>query len=210
MELEVTRCPYCGEEILAVAKKCRHCGEWLDTAHIRQRGETTSGYQSGRFDGIQVTNVAGPPNVSTPLPSRNKKRWPFLIGLGGGIILIIIGFFVYHFLGCNKMPSVEGKWTVEMDSTGSFDDTIKIWDLKNYTCIKTLKGHTGHVYSLNQLPDGKLISGASDWSLIAWDLEKGEQVFTLEGHEECVNSIDVFPDGKILTSSTDQTVKLWD
>ena len=123
MEPEVARCPYCGEEILAIAKKCRHCGEWLDTAHIRQRGETTSGYQSGRFDGIQVANVAGPPNVSTPLPSRNKKRWPFLIGLGGGIILIIIGFFVYHFLGRNKMPSVEGKWTVEMDSTGSFDDT---------------------------------------------------------------------------------------
>lgn len=24
------KCPYCGEEILAIARKCKHCGEWLD------------------------------------------------------------------------------------------------------------------------------------------------------------------------------------
>ncbi len=28
------RCPYCGEEILAVAKKCKHCGEWLNKETI--------------------------------------------------------------------------------------------------------------------------------------------------------------------------------
>ena len=28
--MEKKRCPYCGEEILVIAKKCKHCGEWLD------------------------------------------------------------------------------------------------------------------------------------------------------------------------------------
>ena len=27
---ETKICPYCGEEILAGAKKCKHCGEWLE------------------------------------------------------------------------------------------------------------------------------------------------------------------------------------
>lgn len=31
-------CPYCGEEILAKARKCKHCGEWLDKADTRAGG----------------------------------------------------------------------------------------------------------------------------------------------------------------------------
>ena len=29
-ENKTIRCPYCGEEILLGAKKCKHCGEWLE------------------------------------------------------------------------------------------------------------------------------------------------------------------------------------
>ena len=27
---KINECPYCGEEILSIAKKCKHCGEWLN------------------------------------------------------------------------------------------------------------------------------------------------------------------------------------
>ena len=29
-EKKTKECPYCGEEILATAKKCKHCGAWLE------------------------------------------------------------------------------------------------------------------------------------------------------------------------------------
>ena len=31
---ETKNCPLCGKEIMAVAKKCRHCGKWIDSQHI--------------------------------------------------------------------------------------------------------------------------------------------------------------------------------
>jgi membrane protein YdbS with pleckstrin-like domain len=33
MSTEVQECPFCGEEILAKAKKCKHCGEFLDDSN---------------------------------------------------------------------------------------------------------------------------------------------------------------------------------
>lgn len=32
--------------------------------------------------------------------------------------------------------------------SGSFDHTIKVWDLETFGCIKSLTGHKGYVHSL--------------------------------------------------------------
>ena len=37
---DTKRCPHCGQEIKAVAKKCRFCGEWLDVAAPQDSNET--------------------------------------------------------------------------------------------------------------------------------------------------------------------------
>jgi predicted Zn finger-like uncharacterized protein len=35
--IQMKDCPYCGEEIQSVAKKCKHCGEWLDHSGSNNR-----------------------------------------------------------------------------------------------------------------------------------------------------------------------------
>jgi len=53
-------------------------------------------------------------------------------------------------------------------ASGSFDNTIKIWNLISGECIQTLKGHTNVVCSLATLPDNKLASGSSDETIKIW------------------------------------------
>ena len=39
MEQTTKKCPYCGEEIMATAIKCKHCGEWLSNEEDEEDGQ---------------------------------------------------------------------------------------------------------------------------------------------------------------------------
>jgi WD40 repeat protein len=96
--------------------------------------------------------------------------------------------------------------------SGSWDNTLKVWDLETGEELFTLRGHTFPVTSVAVTPDGKLaISGSWDKTLRVWDLEAKKELFTLRGHTLLVTAIAVTPDGKrVISGSLDKTLRVWD
>ena len=121
-------------------------------------------------------------------------------------------------LACeNETMTVQGFYTsISQDSKyiisiGPYKN-IKIWNISNGKCTKTLEGHTDRVTFAHFNHDGSQIVSASwDNTVKVWDVEMGKCIKTLEGHTNSVNSATFSPDGKyIVSASWDNTVKVWD
>ena len=105
-------------------------------------------------------------------------------------------------------------------ASASWDNTVKLWDVRTRTTIATLEGHTNWVHSVAFSPDGKMLaSGSRDLTIKLWDVAKRTNIATLVGHVSTSNrralagvtSVAFSPDGKMLASGSDDlTVKLWD
>lgn len=94
-------------------------------------------------------------------------------------------------------------------ASGSWDSTIKIWNLKTWTCELTLTGHTGIVNALIVLSDGRLASCSPDGSIKVWNVRTGACEATLTGHTGAVMCLVALPNGRFASGSVDKTIKVW-
>jgi len=104
--------------------------------------------------------------------------------------------------------TVDGRRAV----SGSYDYTLRVWDLERGRCLDTLEGHGSVVESVVITPDGrKAVSGSWDETVRVWDLETSQCLRILKGHKSSVNNVAVTPDGKrAVSGSEDKTLKVWD
>jgi WD40 repeat protein/serine/threonine protein kinase len=96
--------------------------------------------------------------------------------------------------------------------SGSWDGTLRIWELRSGESLRTLEGHTDWVNAVAVIPyRARAISASSDRTLRVWDLESGQPLYTLKGHAERVNAVAVTPDGaRAISASSDRTLRVWD
>ncbi len=97
-------------------------------------------------------------------------------------------------------------------ASGSWDNTVKLWDAATGKELATFEGHSYYVSSVAFSPDGRRIaSGSWDKTVKLWDASTGKELATLTGHSDKVSSVTFSPDGRrIASGSWDNTVKLWD
>ncbi|KAB8237118.1 uncharacterized protein BDW43DRAFT_297519 [Aspergillus alliaceus] len=142
--------------------------------------------------------------------------------------------FESEFLTWRQLPKVEKTWSGELQTleghsglvrsvafspngqllaSGSYDDTIKLWDPSTGDLHQTIEGHSHWVQSVTFSSDSQLLASSSwDNTIKLWDPSTGELHLTLEGHSGEVNMVAFSPDnGQLLASgSQDKTIKLWD
>jgi len=97
-------------------------------------------------------------------------------------------------------------------ASGSYDHSIKIWDVKTSENIITLLGHTDRITALAWSPDGeKFASGSSDGNITIWNTETWKKIMMFEIHGNRVNILVWNPNSTILASGNeDSTIGLFD
>ncbi|KDQ61216.1 hypothetical protein JAAARDRAFT_191318 [Jaapia argillacea MUCL 33604] len=91
--------------------------------------------------------------------------------------------------------------------SGSFDCTVRIWDIITGKCKWVL---VGHIYSVVlDTTRNQACSGSMDSSIRIWDLKTGLCKHTLTGHTSLVGLLGLSP-SHLVSAAADSTLRVWD
>ncbi|ORY60374.1 quinon protein alcohol dehydrogenase-like superfamily [Leucosporidium creatinivorum] len=92
--------------------------------------------------------------------------------------------------------------------TGSWDRSVRIWNLETGKEVGVLRGHTRGVRAL-QFDALKLVTGSMDSTLKIWNWRTGECMRTLRGHRDAVICL-TYDKQLLISGSGDSTIRVWD
>jgi WD40 repeat protein len=92
--------------------------------------------------------------------------------------------------------------------SGSYDNTIVIWNIDTGDSESLLSGHTNRVKCLLQSPDGRLLSSGWDGMVKVWDITSERCEITLH-HGGMVLSLELLSAGRIASAGESGIVCLW-
>ena len=95
--------------------------------------------------------------------------------------------------------------------SGSYDTTIRLWNLHTKTCFGVYKGHFCPILCVKFSPiTHYFASGACDKTARLWSINSGGALRIFVGHLSDVELVDFHPNGLyLLTSANDKTIRMW-
>ncbi|KAK0444268.1 cell division control protein 4 [Desarmillaria tabescens] len=94
--------------------------------------------------------------------------------------------------------------------SGSYDYSVRVWDIVTGQCKFVLTGHTGKVYSVVMDPArNQAYSSSMDGMVRVWNLHTGQCQRTLVGHTSLVGLLGISP-SYLVSGAADATLRVWD
>ncbi|WP_116210840.1 WD40 repeat domain-containing serine/threonine protein kinase [Streptomyces olivoreticuli] len=180
--------------------------------------------------GADPTAPAADPTTSPAAPAKSLPRRALLFGgiaATATAAAAVPAYFLWRGSGTDPDPAkpvtrLSGH-TSEIEclafapdgktlASGSYDNTVRLWDVATGRTLTTYQGHTANVMSLAFSPDGHtLYSGGFDKTLRSWDLRTGRPMSvaaSYDGQNDYVNCLAFNPDGTTLAVGVAGRVEL--
>jgi WD40 repeat protein len=113
--------------------------------------------------------------------------------------------FTSDIKGCSFSP--DGKKFL----TGSYDSTVRVWEVSTGRCLQVLSGHVGPVWSVAWTGNSdRVISGGADKTIRVWEIQTGRCLQVLAEHSLAVDRVAFGDQNHVISGSRDNTLRIWD